>query len=146
MFYPTKIKGVPVGDEKYWLAFYDSFRDGCIDHLDSVEASMVIRIAQAKPGDQVTITLADIVFDQKYDNRLRDLVAMHGKLIHFHYIDKLDVYNQYGIYSGLGSHDFSILDGFDLNQFIGKTIMQGTLESLVLISKEEPDRRMMSEH
>jgi len=117
MFYPTKIKGVPVGDEKYWLTFYESFKGGLPYHLNSKESNMAIRIVPAKPGDQVTITLADTVFNNRYDNRLSDFLAMHGKLIHLHYPDKLDVYNEDRIYCGLGSHDFSILDGFNLNEF-----------------------------
>lgn len=119
--------------------------------METAQMCEIIRSAQ--PGDKLELVFADKTFDGDLKGRLYMILAMHGHLIQF--LGMLSAFNlqavaDSGRWEGWRTYVITVLDGFDPDYFINRTIGREMLESvsreLILPSapsqQEQPDRKL----
>jgi len=91
-------------------------------------------IKSAKPGDKLKVVFADKTFDGDLKGLLYMILMMNGQSIE---LDDLPMHNlkavaDSGEWQGFRTYTITLLDAFDPEHFIGRTIVREMLESVSL--------------
>lgn len=95
---------------------------------------MIDVINLAKPGDRLEMVFADKTFDGDLAGRLMMIVAMNGDAIQFGEMPTMNLMSVVasGKWEGFRTYTVIILDGFDAEYFIKRTVSREMLESIRL--------------
>lgn len=91
-------------------------------------------IVAAQPGDKLLLNFVDRKFD---NDHVRAIIVLHGHFIEFDELAKchLQAVADSGSWMGFRSYVVTVLEGFDADDFIDKTIGKELLKSVGLVDK-----------
>jgi CspA family cold shock protein len=92
-------------------------------------------IMSAKSGDKLALTFSDKTFGGDLPGRLYFIITMDGNMIEFGEMAKFNLLAvaQSGRWAGFRSYTVTVLDGFDSEYFVSRTLGRELLENVKLL-------------